>query len=93
MNITYEVMIDREEVNTHNQIIPIFGRTEWKSQHGKLRVADEVEPGDSENKLKKKMMVGLEVGPRGKGYTYNISNVSPCIAETNTALCGNCVPT
>ena len=54
MNITYEVMIDREEVNTHNQIIPIFGRTEWKSQHGKLRVADEVEPGDSENKLKKK---------------------------------------
>lgn len=68
---TYEVMIDREEVNTHNQIIPAFGRTEWKGQHGKLRVADAVEPRDSENKLKKKrMMVGLEVGPRGKGYTY-----------------------
>ena len=64
MNITYEVMIDREEVNTHNQIIPIFGRTEWKSQHGKLRVADEVEPGDSENKFKKKNDGG--VGGRSK---------------------------
>lgn len=71
MNITYEAMIDREEVNIRNLIIPAFGRTEWKSQHGKLRVADDVEPGDSENKLKKKKkMVGWEVGPRGKGYVY-----------------------
>ena len=44
---------------------------EWKSQHGKLRVVDDVEPGDSENILKKKKkMVGWEVGPRGKGYMY-----------------------
>ena len=33
-------------------------------------MVDDVEPGDSENILKKKKMVGWEVGPRGKGYMY-----------------------
>ena len=60
---------------------------EWKSQHGKLRVAHEVEPGDSENKLKKKSNNGGVGGrPKSEGIYVHRCLIFPCIAETNTTL-------
>ena len=60
---------------------------EWKSQHGKLRVVDGVEPGDSENILKKKKKDG-GVGGRSKreGIYVHMSDFFLCTAETNTTL-------